>query len=158
MKLHRTPVFLELDRPRRIVFNMHVRAQMEEMESRGELNISEIFQEHDGQRRLNWTHAMRFLTVALREDAHAHGEDLSVEDVEREIDSVPVALAYVSQVFDEYGKFLGIAPGEKSQGEGEPATAKGKAGAGGAAPAGHAKRLSVSSAVSTESLPANSGD
>jgi hypothetical protein len=158
MKLTRIPVTLDLDRPRRIVFNMHVRAQIEEMEAKGELNISEIFQERDGQRRLDWTQAMRFVTVALQEDALAHGETLSVEDVERSIESVPAAIEIVSKVYAEYiFGFLGAEPGE-----GQPAPAKAAqkehGGAGAAIVAGHAKRLSGSSAASTESLPASSGD
>ena len=152
MKLQRIPVILELDRPRRVIFNMHVRSQMETMEASGELNIAEIFQERDGQKRLNWTYAMAFVTVALQEDAIANGETLSVADVERSIESVPAALAAVAVVFDEYGKFLGLEPGE-----GRPAVAKASASAGAGVPAGHAKRLSVSSAANTESLPASSG-
>ena len=156
MKLTRTPLFLDLDRPRQIIFNMHVRKQLEELQDAGELNISEIFQERDGKRFLNWKYAMLFVTAALREDALAHGERLEVQDVERQIGSVPEAVEILSLVFGEYGKFLGVAPGEAG-----PVAAKesARAAAGDEKPkAGHAKRLIASSADSTASAPASSGD
>lgn len=155
MKLSRTPVTLALDRPRRVVFNMHVRKQMEELQDAGTLDVGRIFTEKDGQRVMNWSHAMIFVTVALREDAEANGEMLEVADIERQIESIPEALEIVGQVFGAYSKFLGI----DASGEGKPpAASEGASRADAGARSGRAKRPIAASAENTDSAPASSGD
>lgn len=149
MKLSRTPVYIDLDRPRRIIFNMAIRKQLEELENSGTLKIGEIFFEREGKRMMAWTRAMQFVAVGLSQDAEDHGEPFPPQ-IERYIESVPQALGIVSQVLAEYNLFLGCEPGEDTPVPAKSADAGGKI--------GRAKKPSGLSVAPTESTPANSGD